>query len=40
MASRDDVGSRLGLKVETLVPIDGHILDELEGVHETGIVFG
>ena len=37
-AGNDQHVSRLGGQVARLVPVDGHILDELECVHERGIV--
>ena len=38
MACGDDIGTGLGLKIDALVPVHGYILDELEGIHEAGVV--
>ena len=34
------VFSRFGFQVNALLPVYGHVLDELEGIHEAFVVFG
>ena len=38
-AGDGDVFARFGFEVAAFVPVDGHILNELEGVHEALVVF-
>ena len=40
MTCGDDIGARLRLKIQALVPIHSHVLNELEGIHELRVMFG
>ena len=33
MTCRHDVITRLGFKIQSFIPVDCHVLDELEGIH-------
>ena len=40
MACRDDIGAGFGIQIDAPVPVDCHVLYELEGVHESFVVLG
>ena len=40
MARRHDIGTWFGFEIQALVPVHGHVLDELESVHERLVMLG
>ena len=40
LAGHGDVAPRLSLQIFGVIPVHGHVFDELEGVHEALIIFG